>query len=158
MKRITFYIASSLNNQEQVKRVTKELENRGLECTYKWAEHGSLHLESRETIAQAAEAELKGAMFADIFIAMLPGGRGTHTEFGAAIASRKLIPGRRGKKIILWTDDAEEGSDISCSFYNHPEVIRLTCDEARIPGALTRLCLGESPAEHERRDLATGKC
>ena len=54
---------------------------------------------------------------------LLPGGKGTHTELGLAIASA----GRR--RIIVWSEDPApfDGSGEFCVFYHHPRVERVVC-------------------------------
>ena len=78
------------------------------------------------------EAVMRGVAQAELVVLLLPGGRGTHTELGMAIAS----PGVR--RIIVWSESSApfDGSDGFCVFYHHPRVERLVCP---FPALLERL-------------------
>ena len=86
-----FYIASKLENYEQVRSLAQLLKNSGWTHTYDWTSHGLLKETSTETLRHIGEKEYNGVMEADIVIVLTPQGRGTHTEFGMAIALHKII-------------------------------------------------------------------
>lgn len=86
-----FYIASKLENYEQVRRLAQLLANSGWIHTYDWTLHGLVKEMDPETLKYIGEKEYNGVMQADIVIVLTPQGRGTHTEFGMAIALNKII-------------------------------------------------------------------
>jgi len=55
-----YYIASSLENAEQVKRLIWLLKSWGWQVTYDWTKHGSVQAEGREVIKETAKKELAG--------------------------------------------------------------------------------------------------
>lgn len=111
-----FYIASGLENADNVEKLAAQLRDSGWTQTYNWTEHGSVNDEPTERIREVAHRELAGVWQADIVIVMLPGGRGTHVEMGAAIAWNKPV--------ILLTEKEDKLQDgRTCSFYHHTRVI-----------------------------------
>lgn len=110
-----FYIASRLENAEEVKRVANVLKAAGHEQTYDWTAHGSVEDEGEPRMAEVALAETNGVANADLVLVLLPGGRGTHTELGIAIG--------RGKAILLcgFNEGILRGTvKRQCSFYQYP--------------------------------------
>lgn len=111
-----YYIASRLENAEAVKRMASRLNEVGWIQTYDWTTHGSVQEKGLERIEQVAQAELIGVREADVVIVLMPGGRGTHVELGAAIAYKKPV--------ILFAEDGQLLQDgRTCAFYHHPQVI-----------------------------------
>jgi nucleoside 2-deoxyribosyltransferase len=112
-----YYIASSLENAEQVKRLIWLLKSWGWQVTYDWTKHGSVQAEGREVIKETAKKELAGVKEADLVIILLPGGRGTHIEMGAALAL--------GKPVILYAEDNTvlEQTKRICSFYMLADIV-----------------------------------
>jgi nucleoside 2-deoxyribosyltransferase len=86
-----FYIASKLENYEQVKYLAGKLKSAGWIHTYDWTVHGSVKGTSIKTLAETGKMEYNGVKEADVVIILTPQGRGTHTEFGMAIAFNKQI-------------------------------------------------------------------
>ena len=80
-----FYIASKLENFQEVRSVADALVSAGHEHTYDWTAHGCVQGDSMR-MGKVAEAEKQGVLEADVLIALLPGGRGTHVEIGMALA------------------------------------------------------------------------
>jgi len=117
-----FYIATTLKNSAQAMKLAGILQAAGHEPTYSWWEHGSVQAEGLERIAQVAGLEADGVRGADLVIVLLPGGRGTHTELGIAIGSRKPI--------FLLEDPTfgllDRSYGDTCAFYYHPCVQRYT--------------------------------
>lgn len=114
-----FYIASKLENAARVRELAEALKARGWRQTYDWTVHGSVRGD-RERLKETACAEWGGVQDADIIIVLLPGGRGTHTEFGMALAM--------GKDIVLHSEDPapfEPASEETSAFYWAPGVTRL---------------------------------
>lgn len=54
---------------------------------------------------------------------LLPGGQGTHTELGIALATRA------NKRIMLWSETGKEFLDNAdtCVFYHHMSIEQVTC-------------------------------
>jgi len=87
---VKFYIASSLENAPSVQKLgARLLQQPGFTWTYDWTVHGSVMNESALRKAEVARAELDGATRANLLIVLLPGGKGTHVELGAALASNR---------------------------------------------------------------------
>lgn len=106
------YIATSLENAEAHRALREQLEQGGHRITYDWTQHGSAQAEEEARQREVAEAELDGVRRADVVIVLLPGGRGTHTELGFALAL--------GKPVLIHgtTAEAFNGADGRiCVFY-----------------------------------------
>ena len=86
-----FYIASRLENYEQVQRLAGKLIAAGWTQTYDWTLHGSVKETDIDTLKNIGQKEFDGVKEADIVIVLSPQGRGTHTEFGMAIGLNKKI-------------------------------------------------------------------
>lgn len=86
-----FYIASRLENYEQVRSLAQLLKDYGWTHTYDWTSQDLVKETDTETLRYLGEKEYQGVMQADIVIVLTPQGRGTHTELGMAIALNKII-------------------------------------------------------------------
>ena len=86
-----FYIASSLKNFEQVRDLSCLLKSAGWEHTYDWTVDCPVKDMDLETLKSIGEKEYEGIKQSDIVIILTPQGRGTHTEFGMAIALNKKV-------------------------------------------------------------------
>lgn len=118
-----FYIASKLENAENVKRLAKVLKAFGWIHTYDWTKHGSVQKEGEQRIKEVAAMELNGVRNADVVIVLLPGGRGTHAELGAAnIAEIPVFIHAYDDKLFL-----QDGN--TCAFYWNKNVTRVVGDE-----------------------------
>lgn len=111
-----FYLASGLDNIENARLFRDALVNAGHTQTYDWTTHGPVAAHGIERIRQVAQAEMRGVHDADVVLAVLRGGRGTHFEMGAAYAA--------GKPVLVY---APEQSLVSahpdtCAFYHLPRV------------------------------------
>jgi len=114
--RRTYYLAAGLKN-ESVMRVHALMREANWECTYDWSKTGSVKSKGRFACMEVSVSELAGVDNAQVMILLLPGGRGTHVELGAAIA--------RGKPVIVHGPDELFGFDDKTSaFYHHPLVVR----------------------------------
>jgi len=133
-----FYVASRLANAAAARSLILELEEEyKWTCTYDWTVHGSAvempsvkSGEKRFTdVAREISAkEMSGVSSARVLIVLLPGGRGTHVELGAAIAT--------GAKIFVVYAKEEDLSagGYPCVFYWHPRVTRLDLGIRHING------------------------
>lgn len=114
-----FYIASKLENYEQVQYLRDRLKEQGWIHTYDWTQHGSVKSISTEILKEVAEKEFQGVKDADVVIVLTPQGRGTHVELGMALAL--------DKKVFIWHENDKyfKGTDDTSSFYWLPNVHRL---------------------------------
>ena len=111
-----FYIASKLENFAQVQTLAGKLKSAGWVHTYDWALHGSVKESNIELLKEVGQNEYDGVKNADIVIVLMPGGRGTHTELGMAIAFNKKI-------YLCHTDDKYfKCDDNTSAFYWLPQV------------------------------------
>jgi len=111
-----FYIASKLENYEQVKKLASLLKLSGWEHTYDWTVHGSAKETDIETLRSIGQKEHDGVKSADIVIVLTPQGRGTHVELGMAIAFEKIV------YIRHWDDKYFQCDDNTSAFYWLPNV------------------------------------
>lgn len=112
-----YYIATGLANHVAHNELRDSLTALGHEITYDWTSHGPVWSNDVEVIQQTAIAERDGVAAADVVIALLPGGRGTHVEIGVAIGSRIPV-------IIHAADDSTFGAKPeTCAFYHAPDVL-----------------------------------
>ncbi len=117
-----FYIASGLDNRERVKTVIERLTRLGHTISYDWTEHGDVRERGLDVLTSIASSEVFGVIDAECVLLMLPGGKGTHTELGLALASRS------NKRIYLWSETGMEfhSDKNTCAFYHHPSIQQLT--------------------------------
>lgn len=111
-----FYIASKLENAAQVCELRDLLTAAGWQITYDWTVHGSVRgpaVGCANPIRDVAQAETDAVTAAEVFIMLLPGGRGAHVEFGIAIASVYDVK--------LWSPqpDVDFGFTEACSAFYH---------------------------------------
>ena len=120
---MTFYVASGVANCSRVNEAAAALAANGHYRTYDWTTHGSVKDAPDAFKRRVAASEAGGVAGAELVVLLLPGGKGTHTELGLAIASA----GRR--RIIVWSEDPApfDGSGEFCVFYHHPRVERVVC-------------------------------
>ena len=111
-----FYIASKLENYEQVKSLASLLKLDGWEHTYDWTVHGSVKETDIDMLKSVGQKEFDGVKNADVVIVLTPQGRGTHVELGIALALNKSI-------YICHEDDKYfQCNDDTSVFYWHENV------------------------------------
>lgn len=119
------YIASTLSNSVRVQKLGKRLRDLGIEITYDWTTHNNgvpyVSDDQPEHKRIIGEYELKGVFDADCVLVVMPGGSGTHFEFGFAYALQK--------RIVLLLDE-HKGQSPSFHFMN--EVARVFSEEEAI--------------------------
>lgn len=119
-----YYIASRLENATKVKELKALLDAAGWEHTYDWTVHGSVRSQGQRVMADVAAAEVRGVMGADVVIALLPGGRGTHVEIGLAMSNPNIID--------VWLVGGEDEhfslDERTCAFYHHRYVRQVYSD------------------------------
>lgn len=106
-----FYVATTLDNADQAKLVSRRLSDFGHELTYDWTVHGRVY--DQDLKKEIAIKEVNGVLEADVLVMLWPGQRGTHVEFGVALATNKPV---------FFIVPPEFNIDIS--FYNHPNVLK----------------------------------
>lgn len=118
-----FYVASGLENRERAQDIIQFLAKHGHMPTYDWTTHGDVRGEGVDRLMAVASNEVSAVRDAELVIVMLPGGQGTHTELGIALATRA------NKRVLLWSATGEEFEDgqKTCVFYHHLAVERLAC-------------------------------
>ena len=82
-----FYIASGFQNKQIVRSIANELKHAGWHHTYDWTKNE--RAVNQEQLREIGEAEKNAIKEADVFLLILDGGNGSHTEFGMAIALEK---------------------------------------------------------------------
>ena len=113
-----FYLSTRIDRIAHAAPLLEALARHGWERTFDW---NGQDISTPGEFADLAVAELKGIREADVVIVLLPGGRGTHVEIGAALAF--------GKPVILHAPDQETLiKPYPCAFHYHPGV-RLVVSE-----------------------------
>ena len=108
-----FYIASSLKNIENVRRVAESLKSRGFIQTYDWTTHSNIDCISK--LSKIGQEEVTGVLDADVVIVMFPAGKGSHVELGIAMGAKK--------KIYLYSSTHEINEiGTTCTFYHVNEI------------------------------------
>ncbi len=142
-----FYLASGLENVTSAHFFRDALVSAGHTQTYDWTTHGSAGTHGIERIRQVAAAELKGVLDADFVLVVLPGGRGTHFEMGAAYTA--------GKPIFVYAPKMNliSAHPDTCAFYHLPNVQTFSGDSDLCVKAIIRLL---DPNTH-LGDIAPGR-
>ena len=113
------YIATGYKRREEHNEVRDALTGAGHTLTHDWTTPENRRLPA----CKAALADKQGIQDADLLIVLLPGGMGTHTELGIALAL--------GKPVLVYALDPKD-LPRSMIFLYHPLV-------TRIRGALSSL-------------------
>lgn len=137
----SYYIASGLENAEQVKAVKARLDAAGWHHTYDWTVHGSVQREGIDRLHEVSSAESVGVFEAQMLIVLLPGGRGTHSELGMQIGKMDSLVWMTARGVIdldllndvrcvhIYSpnpDDFSTENGKTCAFYFHPYTTRWT--------------------------------
>lgn len=133
-----FYIATGLENARRAAALAIILKKRGHEQTYDWTLHGDIRREGETRMSEVAFNEMRAVRDAELVVVLFPGGNGTHTELGVAIATRS------NKRIILWSETGSEfqPDERACTFYFHPSVERVVCPFEELLQKLDREHIG----------------
>jgi len=125
-----FYIATSLKRTQEHNILRDALLAKNWKITYDWTLHGSVKNTSLTRLKEVGQKMTSGVLEADVIIVLLPGGKGTHTELGMAIAQKKqiIIHAPTGTPFALGDD--------TTAFYHHDNVIQLTCPLVEIADLL----------------------
>ncbi|WP_440602580.1 nucleoside 2-deoxyribosyltransferase [Bacillus sp. GB_SG_008] len=103
-----FYIASTFTNKPLVHFVADKLKQAGWIHTYDWTKNEKAT--NKLELERIGQAEKQAVREADVFLLLLDGGKGSHTEFGMALAW--------DKKVYLYS----ENHSLDTTFYHLPEV------------------------------------
>ena len=106
------YIATGLPRLAEQQALAAALAVDGVELTFDWTRHGTLSGRPRDEVAVD---EIKGIKDADLLIVLLPGGRGTHAELGAALMNGTTVFIHAADPSVLLGTDG-----YTCVFYDHP--------------------------------------
>lgn len=115
------YIATRLENARAHNDLRDALATLSVRTTYDWTTHGRVK-DSAVQMCYVATGEMRGIREADCVVALLPGGRGTHVEIGAALALR--IP------VVLFDPDGSltNPGEETCAFYHHPGIVEVVAE------------------------------
>lgn len=137
-KPTSYYIASNLENVEQVKAVKAKLDAAGWRHTYDWTVHGSVQRDGITRLHEVSSDESVGVFEADVLVVLLPGGRGTHAELGMMIGKLDTLlylaghgvvriddmQGLLQRSVCLYSPDPDKDfsteTGTTCAFYYHP--------------------------------------
>ncbi len=131
-----FYIASSFANAKQVNELRDLLVAAGWEQTHDWTRTDGI-TDDCATLALLKDVGVKDVLAvtrAEVVIALLPGGKGTHVELGCAIMGYS--------DLYIWapTDSYFQVGKDTCPFYLHPRVMqRRDADIPTLVAYLTNL-------------------
>ncbi|PKR83991.1 group-specific protein [Heyndrickxia camelliae] len=117
-----FYIASSFQNIEMVRELSSKLLENGFQQTYDWTQNDKTV--GKEELMRIGTKEKEAVTNCDLFILLLPGGKGSHTELGIALGTG--VP----KIYILNPDIENQENSLDTTFYHLPEV-EIHCGEVR---------------------------
>ena len=128
-------MASGLENRERAAALIRHIEECGHSITYDWTKHGDVRNKGEDVMRATAANEVEGVKSAELLIVLLPGGKGTHTELGIALAANDR------KRIWLWSNapGVFGGGDATCVFYHHPSIEHLSCSFASLQEKLRDL-------------------
>jgi len=147
----TVYLASTLANWARVREIKKILEDNGITITMDWTLWGEqIFSDSCDTkpdfdpdvLGEKAEEEFSGVTEAEYLLIILPGGKGTHFEFGAFYMKHwqlrpPHIPEARQpewKAPITILD--EENAKIPTSFHHMKGINRTTSEQEAVNNVL----------------------
>ncbi|NQX58414.1 group-specific protein [Paenibacillus qinlingensis] len=111
-----FYIASSFKNIDNVRNVAQQLNSNGFTQTYDWTTHTDV--DSLQVLAAIGAKEKEAVLRADLFIIMLPAGKGSHVELGLALGAGKTI-------FMYFATDEINDMEKTSTFYQLPEVHKI---------------------------------
>jgi nucleoside 2-deoxyribosyltransferase len=121
-----FYVSTQKDRNAELAPLLEALRTKGWERTFDW---GGREASSESEYADLAMAEIAGIRDADAVIVILPGGRGTHVEIGAALAM--------GKPVIIHAPNRKTlETPYPCAFHYHPTVKLLFSERLDVEGLI----------------------
>ena len=160
------YVASGLSNWKRARSICDKIKSLGAEITYDWSQWGEDifgegteinpdGIKPEDKLADIAIAEAKGVEDADVVLAVMPGGRGSHFEIALAWHARTPV--------VILTDG--EQAQRPTSFHllprierinNEQEAIDRTIEIARAFNLVGKFSIEE--AEDNSSDLTINSC
>jgi hypothetical protein len=149
-----FYIATTTSRWRDHNLVRDKLVEMGHEVTYDWTlngDGGSLRGASMKEWQRIGHLECQGVLDAHFIVVLLPGGKGTHAEVGAAATL--------GKRTYIHSPDPlrfDPGEDgCSTTFYYNRKATHH--EQATLDGFADRLCqmVGKEQRKLSRGDFGT---
>jgi nucleoside 2-deoxyribosyltransferase len=122
----SFYLSTQKDRNAEASPLLEALEANGWERTFDWA---GREASSESEYADLAVDEIAGIRNADVVIVILPGGRGTHVEIGAALAMGKPIVLHSPNRKVLETP-------YPCAFHYHPKVKLVFSEQLNVEALL----------------------
>jgi nucleoside 2-deoxyribosyltransferase len=121
-----FYLSTQKDRNDEASPLLEALEAKGWERSFNWS---GREASSESEYADLAVAEIAGIRSADVVIVILPGGRGTHVEIGAALAM--------GKPIVLHAPNRKSlETPYPCAFHYHPTVKLVFSEQLNVDALL----------------------
>ena len=124
------YIATSISRVKDQQELAQALRGLDVELTFDWTKNGTLAGRSHDEVAQD---EIMGVAEADFLVVLLPGGRGTHVELGAALMAGKPVFIHAADEAVLLGGDG-----YPCVFYRHPLVQLVVGSQEQLMGAIQK--------------------
>ena len=124
-----FYLSTQKDRSPEAFPLLEALKTKGWERTFDWANREA---SNEPEYADLAVAEITGIRDADVVIVILPGGRGTHVEIGAALAMGKPVIIHAPNRKILETP-------YPCAFHYHPTVKLLFSEQLDVAAVLASI-------------------
>lgn len=138
------YVASGLENVENARSLCTRLKIADHTITYEWMKHGAVWDKGERVVRDVATQEMSGVRHADVVVVLLPGGRGTHVELGAALAL--------GKPVIIVSDPPLTICKETCAFHWLSGIIRVKSQDEML-AALEGLQLSKPRKRDEEEDV-----
>lgn len=126
---MNYYIASSFANKQKVQQLSAELNKDGHFFTYDWTTN--LRADTFEKLQHIGLSERNAVQKADLFIILLPAGKGSHVELGIALAENNPV--------ILHSPEKEAQDFLkTTTFYHLPNVQIITGSDQELLEAITK--------------------
>ena len=110
-----YYIATSFHNKEAHKECRRFFSDMGYELTFDWTVYP--FIADPYVMCTVAVKEMDAVIAAGFVVVLLPGGRGTHAEIGAALALNKPV-----FLVAPHPQQLLDSQGLTCPFYYHPSV------------------------------------
>jgi nucleoside 2-deoxyribosyltransferase len=124
-----FYLSTQKDRNAEAAPLLEALKAKEWERTFDWANR-----EASDTseYSDLAVSEIRGSCDADLVIVILPGGRGTHVEIGAALAM--------GKRVILHAPNRTTlETPYPRAFHYHPAVTLIFSEQLDVDAVLAAI-------------------
>lgn len=117
-----FYVGTGLARAAEAQRVAQQLKADGWTHTYDWTVHGSVAARSPADWPEIAAKEINGVTEADVAVILLPGGRGTHAELGAALGMNIPVVLVASQEDLFEAPTFPGSKPGFCLFHHHPGI------------------------------------